>query len=153
MHVAGDKQLRIRQSFLIDGGRCLINNSLDGLRILVLEDEMLIAMDVEDMCRQSGAEHVTIARSFDQATERQMDYDAAVIDVMIEGRPTFDFAHLLRQNGIPFVFATGHADDRQMFADFPGVPVVAKPYSGNAVVTALKTVLERDAALTPRSSP
>ncbi|TKT75499.1 response regulator [Aquamicrobium sp. LC103] len=113
---------------------------LDGLRILILEDEFLIAMDVEQLCRDHGAGEVVILKSLDEAgsdPDRFRVFDVAVIDVMLSGASTFDFAKGLRGLGVPFVFATGYSDFEHLSREFPTVRVVGKPYSGSLLVEAL----------------
>lgn len=112
---------------------------LDGLRILILEDEFLIALDVEQLCRDHGARDVTIVRSIAELGEDQSalpEVDAAVLDVMLGGVPTFGVAAKLRERGVPFVFASGYTE-RAELADFPEAELVGKPYSGNDLVKAL----------------
>lgn len=96
--------------------------------ILILEDEFLIAMDVEQLCRDEGANEVVIARSLGEVDPRLAiaKFDAAIIDVMLGGASTLDFAGHLRDGNVPFVFASGYAD-LDMFSSFPGVAVVGKP--------------------------
>ncbi len=85
---------------------------LDGLRILVLEDEFLIAMDVEQLCRDHGAGDVVIARDLAEIDGKDVaaQFDAAIVDLMLGGASTLDFASRLREAGLPFVFASGYAD-------------------------------------------
>lgn len=111
--------------------------SLSGLRILVLEDEALIALDVEQLCRDNGAREVTIASNIGEARELSLAFDAAIIDVMLDGEATFDFARDLQAAGIPFVFASGYDNLDDVFASFPGVTLVSKPYAGTDLVEAL----------------
>lgn len=111
---------------------------LDGLRILVLEDEYLIAMDIEQICRDHGAGDVTIIDNldaFDQAAALQ--FDAAIIDLMLDGASTLPFAAQLHRAGIPFVFASGHGINDEIARDFPGIQLVEKPYSGGDLIAAL----------------
>ncbi len=77
-----------------------LSGMLEGLRILVLEDEFLIAMDVEQLCRDHGAVDVTVARSLEEIGEG-LDVDAAIIDVLLNGVSTLDFAAGLEETGIP----------------------------------------------------
>ncbi len=113
---------------------------LGGKSILVLEDEFLIAMDVEQMCSDAGAADILIIRTVPEAEaalEQGRRFDAAIVDVMLAGRPTLDFARRLGDAGIPFVFATGYAENEELATAFPGVAVVSKPYAGHAIVSAL----------------
>ena len=71
---------------------------LDGLRILVLEDEFLIAMDVEQICRDYGASDVIIARTIEEA-EAALDgaaFDAAIFDLMLNQKSTLGLAARLQ---------------------------------------------------------
>ena len=72
---------------------------LAGVRLLVLEDEFLIAMDVEQLCRDHGAEDVVIRQNLAEALKGDADYDAAIVDLMLGGESTVEFAHGLRRNG------------------------------------------------------
>lgn len=112
---------------------------LDGLRILLLEDEFLIAMDVEQLCRDHGASEVTILRSLAE-TDRQspaIQFDVAIVDLMLDGESTLDFARGLYSRKIPFVFASGYSESAEIETDFPGVALVGKPYSGVDLVEAV----------------
>jgi CheY-like chemotaxis protein len=121
---------------------------LAGFSILVLEDEYLIAMDVEQLCREHGAKEAVLIRELggidDSIAARH--FDVAVIDAMLDGHSTLDFARRLRDRKVPFVFATGYDDAAERFADFPGVPVVGKPYSGEELIEAITRVAGRGAA-------
>lgn len=119
---------------------------LDGLRILILEDEFLIAMEVEQACRDNGAADVRICRSIEEvgvATVEAIDFDATVIDVRLGEESSLDFARMLFDGGHPFVFATGYSDPTEMSEYFPGVPVVTKPYLGSDLVEALAETVHR----------
>jgi DNA-binding response OmpR family regulator len=115
-----------------------LTSLLDGMRILVLEDEFLIAMDVEQLCRDHGARDVTIFRSLEGLDPSAVaGHDAAIIDVMLDGTSTLDFARNLHARGMPFVFASGYADSEEISRSFPGVTLVGKPYSGDDLIAAV----------------
>jgi CheY-like chemotaxis protein len=118
----------------------LTNQFLAGHRILILEDEYLIAMDVEQLCRDHGADEAILRR--DLAVPEDIEkFDVAVIDLMVSGQSTLDFARSLKARNIPFVFATGYAGSPEPFGDFPGVPVVGKPYAGSDIIEAIALAL------------
>ena len=122
---------------------------LEGLKILVLEDEALIAMDVEQLCRDHGASDVALAHSLDEIAG-ELQFDAAVIDMFLNGISTLDFADGLKTAGKPFVFASGHTDSPELTARFPGVMLVGKPYAGNDLVAAIAMAcgrIPREAAI------
>lgn len=111
---------------------------LKGLRILLMEDEALIALDLEQLCLDSGADDIVTIRNLDQIDNaRDHAFDAAILDVMLGGNPTVEFAQTLTSRGIPFVFATGYADRPEFFSRFPDTPVVSKPYVGADLIGAL----------------
>ena len=120
---------------------------LDGLRILVLEDEFLIAMDVEQLCRDHGAADVTIVREIADIDGQALpsSFDAAVVDLMLGGVSTLDFAARLRSEAVPFVFASGYSDSDEVKASFPDVRLVTKPYSGDDLIQALAAACGRTA--------
>lgn len=80
------------------------------LRVLVVEDEMTIALLVEDMLVGLGHEVVGLALRLSQATRLAQDsqIDFAVLDVNLDGRPSLPVAEILETRGVPFVFATGY---------------------------------------------
>lgn len=120
-----------------------LSASLDGLRILILEDEYLIAMDVEQICRDAGAADVAIVDSlagFD--TPAAFSFDAAILDLMLNGASTLPFAARLQREGVPFVFASGHGISDELNRDFPGVALVEKPYSGGDLIAAVAAALK-----------
>jgi DNA-binding response OmpR family regulator len=125
---------------------CILSELLEGLRILVLEDEFLIAMDVEQLCRDHGARDVVIKGRLGEIpedAETLSGFDAAIIDLMLGGVSTLDFAARLQAREVPFVFATGYADLREIAQHFPEVAVIGKPYSGDVLVAAVAAACGR----------
>jgi CheY-like chemotaxis protein len=112
-----------------------------GLRLLVLEDEFLIAMDVEQLCRDHGAEDVVIIKSLAEALDGHAHYDAAILDLMLGGESTIPFAARLQERGVPFIFASGYTEQGDLTTAFPEIPIVGKPYSGDDIVAALANVI------------
>ena len=117
--------------------------SLKGLRVLVLEEEVLIALDLEQICRDFGAAQVTVARTLDEAEAAGADFDVAIIDVMLACRSTLDFAAGLRARDVPFLLSTGYSDAGQLVGDRFDVEIVDKPFSGTTLVAAIVTTLDR----------
>lgn len=122
-----------------NGAFAHVSTLLNGLRILVLEDEFLIAMDVEQLCRDYGASEVTVARCLAEIDQESFSaqFDTAIIDLMLGGVSTLGFAKTLFDQKVPFVFASGYSDIGKIEADFPGVTLVGKPYSGADLVEAV----------------
>ena len=88
------------------------NNKIAGRRVLVVEDEMLIAMMVEDVLRALGCQIVGPVASVDQALKLALEetFDAALLDVTIRGGKVYPVANVLLARGIPFVFASGYGE-------------------------------------------
>lgn len=119
---------------------------LDGMHVLVMEDEFLIAMDVEQLCREHGAAEVTIVRQIEDLGDDPFAgqaFHVAVLDLMLGGNSTTEFANSLSERGIPFVFATGHTDVQERFGIVSDIEVVAKPYGGTDLIAALGRAIER----------
>lgn len=119
---------------------------LDGMRILVIEDEFLIAMDIEQLCREHGAEDVVIMRSLNEIgadSFADQSFDFAILDVMISSGSTLDFAEHLRARNIPFVFSTGFDKSEEIFDALPDAEIVSKPYSSKALLQAMERAFSR----------
>lgn len=102
---------------------------LNGLRVLVVEDEMMVSMLIEDMLSDLGCVVIGPAARLDEALElaRDSEIDCAVLDVNLGGQPIFPVADLLRERGRPYAFATGYGDAGLRDAD-KGTPVLQKPF-------------------------
>jgi CheY-like chemotaxis protein len=110
---------------------------LAGKRVLVLEDEPVVAMLVEDMLVDLGCVVVGPASRLDDAlaiAERE-ELDLAVLDINLGRGDSFPVALVLDRRSVPFVFATGYGDRE---TPFPSAPVVAKPYRADDLYTALQ---------------
>lgn len=120
--------------------------AVDGAtRILLVEDQMLIAMDVEMMLEDRGFADVTTAGSVDEALGKLAGFtpSAAVLDFNLGDRNSATIATELMRRGVPFVFATGYGDTGIIPAEFRDVPVVRKPYNGDVLVEQINKVLGR----------
>lgn len=118
------------------------SDALAGRRILILEDEPLIAMDVEQLCREEGATDVVIMRSLSEtggAGHIAKRFDVAILDLMLGGVSTLDFAGELWGLRLPFVIASGYTDIDEILKAFPGVKVIGKPYAGTELMAAVAT--------------
>jgi DNA-binding NtrC family response regulator len=102
---------------------------LTGKRILVVEDEALIAVMVEDMLLEMGGEVVGPAATIDDALAlaQEETLDAAVLDVNVRGRRIDPVAEALMARGIPVLFATGYGEVR--LASGAPATVIDKPYT------------------------
>jgi CheY-like chemotaxis protein len=115
--------------------------SSGGLRVLVVEDEILIGMLLEDMLRELGHQIVAIAPRVGEAVEvaNSAAIDAAILDVNVNGEEVFPVAEVLLGRGVPFVFATGYGD-RAMPELFRNRPTLQKPFQMNDLEQALAKI-------------
>ncbi len=110
------------------------------LRVLVVEDEMLVAMLVEDMLHDLGHVPVGPAARLETGIEMASDetLDLAILDVNLNGTKSFPIADILTARGVSVIFATGYGksglDPR--FAEFP---VIAKPFSEAVLHAAIRS--------------
>jgi CheY-like chemotaxis protein len=128
----------------------MANRPLQKFRILVAEDEALLAMLLEDMLREIGCESVRWVATAEEgiALADTVDVDVALLDVNLNGVPSFALAECLAARGIPIVFSTGYAE-----VDLPerwrGRPLAAKPYTTADLVAALTSALNDPATQQP----
>jgi CheY-like chemotaxis protein len=117
-------------------------NSLQGMRVLIVEDEPLIAMMLEDILIDLGCVVVAMASRVDEALDlvRMVECDGAVLDVNIHGERSFPVAAALDQRGVGYVFATGYGING-VEGEFKRAPVLQKPYRQPQIAAALLSIL------------
>ncbi len=122
----------------------VVRANLAGLRVLLVEDQVLIALDAENSLKLLGAAQVVIAPSAEQAMKaiNQAKPDIAVLDVNLGDHTSTPIAEALRNLGVPFMFATGYGDTMMLPDSMKTVPIVRKPYAGSALEEAVATLLE-----------
>jgi CheY-like chemotaxis protein len=105
-------------------------NELDGLRVLVVEDEAAISLLLEDMLLDFGCEVIgpvaRLAAALDAVSRERIDL--AILDVNVAGEPIYPVADALAQRSVPFVFSTGYgsAGIKDAYRDRP---VLQKPFA------------------------
>lgn len=117
-----------------------MNSRVTGNNVLIVEDETLLALMLEDLLIDSG-HRVVHARSLPDALaalEREQ-FDAAILDINIDGADVFPVAARLRELNTPFVFASASAE--RIGADFCDEPLIAKPYTIGQVQQSLTGLL------------
>ena len=125
----------------------LAQSPLSGRRCLVLDDEFLIALDIQQILERAGAAQVICVASATEALEmlqREPNFDIAVLDVKLSGaeRNSLGVAEALAGNGTPFVFLTGMRVDDVHAKRFPQAPVIEKPYDAVALLDAVRRALD-----------
>jgi PAS domain S-box-containing protein len=115
--------------------------SLKGARVLIVEDAVLLALELETGLSEAGAEVVGPAYELEEAMALlDRPIDAAVLDANLNGRSVTPVAEVLFQRKIPFVFATGYGETGGAPGGFDA-PVIRKPYDVTQVAAAVADLL------------
>ena len=118
--------------------------ALAGLRMLIVEDEAMVAMMLEDQLMEMGCVVVGVAGTVSEGLakiENADELDAAVLDVNLGGEKVFPVAEKLAERGVPFIFATGYGT-AGLAPHLANTPTLAKPYSPKALEAMLAAVVE-----------
>ena len=115
---------------------------LDGRVVLVVEDEALIAMQLEFALLDAGATVIGPVAHLDEAHEAlaEREVDLALLDVDLAGVDVFPVADRLRERAVPFAFHTGHAERRVLAQRYGDAPVCRKPTDVDEVVGVLASL-------------
>ena len=116
---------------------------LNGRRVLVVEDESLVAMLLETILEDMGCTPVGPASNIDDAEAMVRDtveLDAALLDVNVAGRQVFPVAAALKARGVPFVFSTGYGEGG-LPDEWRGATTTQKPFTEATVRDALMKVM------------
>jgi CheY-like chemotaxis protein len=120
---------------------------LEGLRILVVEDEYAVAADMTWWLQDSGAEVVgpapTIKDALTLVTAQGVTLDRAVLDVNLRGEKVFPVADALLNRAIPFIFATGY-EDAMLPSAYAAVPRLIKPLERAALLAAVVSAAPKE---------
>ncbi|HEX5794539.1 MAG TPA: response regulator [Geminicoccaceae bacterium] len=118
---------------------------IQGLRILVAEDNVLAAMEVEQILREHGCEPIGPAPTVEYALHlvRAEPLDGAILDINLRDQLIFPVAAELERRGIPFIFATGYEDGSALPADLKDRPRLRKPFSERQLVQLLTSVIAK----------
>lgn len=99
------------------------------LRVFIVEDEPILAMNAEDMLNELGHEVTAIATRLDTALvlAEHSEFNLAILDINLAGSKSFEVADILRKKGIPFIFTSGYGvsglDD-----SYRGEHLLTKPF-------------------------
>ncbi|MDW9758966.1 response regulator [Sinorhizobium meliloti] len=99
------------------------------LRVLVVEDESMIAMLIEDTLCELGHEVAATASRMQEALDiaRKGQFDIAIIDVNLDGEPSYPVADILAERTVPFIFATGYGS-KGLDTRYSNIPLLTKPF-------------------------
>jgi CheY-like chemotaxis protein len=122
---------------------------LTGVRLLLVEDEAMVAMMIEEMLTELGCVVVevagTLARGLSLAQSGAETLDVAVLDINLGGDKVYPVAEMLAAGGVPFVFSTGYGL-AGIAPAFACIPALAKPFRPEALEAALMAALGRKPA-------
>jgi CheY-like chemotaxis protein len=112
-----------------------------GLRVLVVEDELLIALALEDILLSLDCEVVGPVAQVDEALQLATSepFDGALLDVNVRGRLVYPVAEALMARSVPIVFCSGYSDTGIMPSRFRSMPQVPKPYDDRILVRAMES--------------
>ena len=120
------------------GGKCL-----DGVRVLIVEDDPLLLLDLELILAGAGAMVVGLCQTLEDALRRAfpVDFAIAVLDFRLGDETASAVARRLEDQGVPFVFYTGQGRYEPSLAEWGHRPIVEKPSTPQALVRAVKEAL------------
>lgn len=116
-------------------------------RVLIVEDEGMVAMLLEDMLTDLGHEVVATVGRMDRAAQliSETSADVVILDVNLNGEQTYSLASVLASRGIPFIFATGYGA-AGLNEEWRSKPTLQKPYQARDLDRAMRQAFNGAAA-------
>lgn len=124
-----------------------MQNRLPGLRVLVVEDNPILACDIDDALRESGVDVVGPALDLESGlalvSEDTLEdtLDGAILDIDIGGQPVWPIARRLKGCGVPFVFVSGDCA-LGLPSDFSDAVCLDKPAATEAILTSVAQIVK-----------
>lgn len=121
-------------------------SKLTGQRILIVEDEMLLAMDLQALLEEQGCEIAGPVPSVERALDviSCQALSAATLDMNLNGESSAEIAAALRRRNIPFIVVSGYNRKQALHPMFRDAPLIQKPYYAADLLRNLVLVLEAD---------
>jgi DNA-binding NarL/FixJ family response regulator len=121
----------------------LTGHDLEGRRILVVEDSLIQAMEITESLCAVGA---VVLGPTPEAAEAELildkdTVDCAVVDIDLGNGPSYELAEYLKRRRLPFLFSSGFSETA-VPESYKDVPVLLKPYSGEALVKAVENLIQ-----------
>ena len=122
-----------------------MGDDLANTRVLLVEDEALLALDLEMTLEDSGC---TVVGAFPTVGTALAELarswpDAAVLDLNLNGETSLAVADVLADRGVPYIFVTGYDRDH-LPARHQNAPLIVKPYSAPELLRTLRRALDQD---------
>ena len=131
---------RLRSALFGEDEDGVMTGRLAGMRVLLVEDEAMVAMMIADFLTDLGCVVVKTAASVSEAlaaiAHEASVLDAAVLDVNLGGEKVYPVADRLAQEGVPFIFSTGY-NRAGISAAYAQVPMLTKPFEPEALEAVL----------------
>ena len=116
---------------------------LQGKRVLVVEDEHLVGMETAESLQAAGCVIIGPVSTIDEAVNvaRAESFDAAVLDINLNGELIWPAAHVVRARNIPFVFTTGYSGLLNVPKELKDSLWIEKPFNGEQLINSLAATL------------
>ena len=120
------------------------HDDLNGVRVLLVEDDPVLLMDLELMLAEAGAVVVGLCQTLDDALVRSdtVDFTVAVLDYRLGAQTVSPLARRLLRNGVPFILYTGQGRGDGSIGELSQCPIVEKPATSRTLISALRAVLD-----------
>ncbi|MFC2952794.1 HWE histidine kinase domain-containing protein [Marinicaulis aureus] len=108
-------------------------------RALIVEDNVIVAMEAESILTELGAKEVILASTVKAALAAidKHDFDYAILDINLGDESALDIAKKLAAKVVPFIYTTGYGEDKLTAEGLPDAPVASKPYSADSLAKVL----------------
>jgi DNA-binding response OmpR family regulator len=123
----------------------MTDSPLQGLRILVVEDNALLAMTVDSILRSAGAEVAGPVGTLSEAEQLASGetLSGAILDIKLNTEEVWPVARILVDRGVPFVFCSGHFDRDILPDEWSEYPILTKPTRARQIVEGVARVVRR----------
>ena len=118
---------------------------LVGTRVLVVEDDFVLLLELEWILSEAGAKIVGLCQTTEQAHAhlRRDDIDIAVLDFQLRGETSLSVAQELARRNMPFIFYTGEAETDFISGRWPRCKIISKPAQPEELVAALTSLVSQ----------
>jgi DNA-binding response OmpR family regulator len=115
-------------------------SALDGLRVIIVEDEAMLALCLSEVVEDEGCVVAGVAETVAEARTlaATATFDVAIIDLHLRGQQAYDVAASIIRNGHAIIISTG-SDASKVPAEFHEWPILRKPYNDVAIFSAIKS--------------
>ncbi len=115
--------------------------------ILIVEDEMMVSMLLEDMLADMGHEVIGPAKSVSAAASLVASggFDLAILDVNLDGKSSYGIAQQLKEQGVPFIFATGYGN--AIAPEWSSIDILQKPFRSSDLERCIQSALNKKAGI------